>query len=179
MRLFVAVWPPPEVVGALVRLPRLESEGERWTSPEQWHVTLRFLGEVGDAAEGRAAFDRIDLGQAAGTVAEIGPATACFGRHVLQAPVGGLDALAAAVLAATAEVGAPPGAPFSGHLTLARARGQRRRGGRPDGADLRRLAGAPISARWPVTEITLVASTPGSAGSRYRVLAARPVPAEG
>lgn len=51
MRLFVAVWPPPGAVDELGRalvdvraaVPQL-----RWTIPEQWHVTLAFLGEVAD-----------------------------------------------------------------------------------------------------------------------------------
>lgn len=169
MRLFVAVWPPPEVVETLAELPRSASEALRWTTPEQWHVTLRFLGEVADPDAVLAALGRVDLAPMTGTVAELGPATACFGRHVLQAPVGGLEALAAAVLVGTAEVGIPPGASFSGHVTLARARGA----GRRRHADLRPLAGVAVSARWLVTEVTLVASTLGDRGSRYRVLASR------
>jgi 2'-5' RNA ligase len=51
MRLFVALKPPREAVEELrsttERLPAPAS-GLRWTNPEQWHVTLVFLGEVGD-----------------------------------------------------------------------------------------------------------------------------------
>ncbi|MDQ1444823.1 MAG: hypothetical protein QOI20_1287, partial [Acidimicrobiaceae bacterium] len=43
-RLFVAVWPRPEVVDALARLPRPDVPGLRWTGPDHWHVTLVFLG---------------------------------------------------------------------------------------------------------------------------------------
>ena len=51
MRLFVALTPPDEVVEELITstaalhelAPRL-----RWTRPEHWHVTLAFLGDVGD-----------------------------------------------------------------------------------------------------------------------------------
>ena len=46
MRLFVAAWPPPEVVASLAALPRPDVAGLRWTRPDQWHVTLRFLGHV-------------------------------------------------------------------------------------------------------------------------------------
>ncbi|MGH3538391.1 MAG: 2'-5' RNA ligase family protein, partial [Pseudonocardiaceae bacterium] len=51
MRLFVALTPPGEVIEALrvvtqeLRECTLEL---RWTRPQQWHVTLAFLGEVGD-----------------------------------------------------------------------------------------------------------------------------------
>ncbi len=51
MRLFVALTPPGEVVEELsactVALRELAPD-LRWTRPEQWHVTLAFLGEVGD-----------------------------------------------------------------------------------------------------------------------------------
>lgn len=51
MRLFVALTPPVEAVeelrSAMAELAGLGS-GLRWTRPEQWHVTLVFLGEVGD-----------------------------------------------------------------------------------------------------------------------------------
>ncbi|PZS18348.1 MAG: RNA 2',3'-cyclic phosphodiesterase [Acidimicrobiales bacterium] len=171
MRLFVAVWPAPEVVTTLAELPRPGIDGVRWTKPEQWHVTLRFLGEVTDLDGALGALDRIDVAPMVGTVAEMGPATACFGRHVLQVPVEGLDALAAEVLVATGEVGGAPGAPFSGHLTLARARSR--------GIDLRPLAGVAVSVRWPVAAITLVASSLGGTGSRYRILASRLIPGTG
>jgi 2'-5' RNA ligase len=54
MRLFVAIIPPPEVAAELSRRLRpLRSSpqaatppGLRWTSPDSWHVTLAFLGEV-------------------------------------------------------------------------------------------------------------------------------------
>ena len=48
MRLFVAVWPPVDVVERLSELPRPAVDGVRWTTPDQWHVTIRFLGEVAD-----------------------------------------------------------------------------------------------------------------------------------
>ena len=55
MRLFVAIAPPPavldEVESAVAPLrpawPRL-----RWTGREAWHVTLAFLGEVGEDTAG-------------------------------------------------------------------------------------------------------------------------------
>ncbi len=49
MRMFVAIVPP---VGALEHLeefltPRQEVDaGLRWTAPEQWHITLAFMGQV-------------------------------------------------------------------------------------------------------------------------------------
>ena len=171
MRLFVAVWPPPRVIEALAALPRPDVAGLRWTSPEQWHVTLRFLG---DADEGAAvdAFRRIVFERE--VEATLGPATGRFGRRVLHVPVHGLEEVAAATVAATAGVGRPPDSrPFAGHVTLARARGRR-------GVDMRPLAGVAVSGSWTVGELTLVAShLGGNKPSRYEVVTTMPVPAHG
>ena len=68
------------------------------------------------------------------------------------------------MIARTARLGRPPeDRPFDGHLTLARARKAAR-------VDLRRLAGAPIEAAWPVTEVCLVESRLSPAGARYEVV---------
>ena len=155
------------MVQALAALPRPAVAGLRWTSPDQWHVTLRFLGEADPAAAG-GAFARI--GPVGGAAAVVGPATGRFGGRVLHAPVQGLEGLAAATVAATAGVGVPPPErPFVGHVTLARSR-------HPRGVDLRSLAGAPVAGRWVVRELTLVASRSGGpAGSRYEVIETLPL----
>ena len=167
MRLFVAVWPPAELVDAIAGLPRPDVPGLRWTTADQWHVTLRFLGGVAGADLGAAfdAFSRIEAVDPVTAVA--GPSLGRFGHRVLHLPVQGLDGLAAASVAATAAVGAPPDdRPFAGHITLARAKGR----GRPS-IDLRTLAGSEVSAIWAVHEVTLVRSTPAAGGSRYEVVA--------
>lgn len=168
MRLFVAVDPPPEISALLAGLDRPAAPGLRWTTPAQWHVTLRFLGRVEPAllagGDGLvAALDTVAgrLAAAGGLPvrALLGPALAWFpGRQVLQAPVAGLEMLAAVVEEATGRFGAPADHPFRGHLTVARARG------RGPAA----LAGAPLSAAWEVPEVVLYSSVPrGAAGPRY------------
>jgi RNA 2',3'-cyclic 3'-phosphodiesterase len=156
-RLFVAVWPPPEVMATIAALDRPAIDGLRWTTPDQWHATLWFIGE-GDVADVSAALARID---AARTTAVMGPSIARFDHRILHAPVAGLDALAAAVRPA----GQPP---FRGHLTLARV-GSRRR------VDLRPFCGVPIAGEWPVDELTLVASELHPKGARYQVVARQPL----
>jgi 2'-5' RNA ligase len=178
MRLFVAVWPPADVAAQVAGLRRPDVAGLRWTSPDQWHVTLRFLGSVpdGDVAAVVGALDAALSGPevtgsepaAGSTVAVAGPAVGRFGDRVLHIPVTGLDVLAELVVAATGRYGeAPDDRPFHGHLTLARARGR--------SLDLRALTGAPFDARWAVREVTLVRSTTAPTGARYEVLGRWPV----
>lgn len=150
-RLFVAAWPPPAVVREVAALPRPDESGVRWAQPDQWHVTLRFLGEA-DEAVAAAALDRLAAEPATATV---GPAVSRLGRTVLCLPVRGLDALAAAVAEATAGVGEPPDPrPFRGHLTLARL-------GRRGSC---RLAGHRLATSFVVSEVALVSSTAGPRG---------------
>jgi len=164
VRLFVAVWPSQEVLDRIAALPRPEVRGLRWTTPEQWHVTLRFFGEA-DLDEAVAVFGRIAVESTGDTVAALGPATGRFGQRVLHVPVDGLDAVAEAVVRATKKVGKPPEPrPFKGHLTLARARDRRR------GVDLRPLVGTPVSATWPLTEVCLVESRLHPKGANYEVV---------
>jgi len=160
VRLFIAVWPPPAAVEQLRALPRPELPNVRWTRPDQWHATLRFLGRV--KGEERDRLDAIwgSTTLSAAPVAVMGPATSAFGGRVLHVPVAGLDELASVVTSATDGVGQPPEPrAFLGHITLAR------------GSDLRSLTGAPVRATWTVEEITLVASEAG----RYEVLRRRPL----
>lgn len=149
------------VLAALARPP---SPGVRWVPPEQWHVTVRFLGaadphEVGDALR------RASLPAATAT---LGPAVSRLGRGVVVVPVAGLDALGDAVSSATAELGRPPDPrPFRGHLTLARLRGRAACG----------VAGAPVRASFVVGELLVVSSRTGSEGASYLVVERVPLPA--
>jgi len=165
VRLFVAVALPEPVLAVLRSWPRPELAAVRYTAEAQWHVTLRFLGEV----EGPAAVSEALVG-VPGLLAPgdrplpavLGPAVSWFpGRHVLQVPVTGLEDLAAAVGQVTEPWGAPPEVPFRGHVTLARSRGRR--------PGPRQLAGAPMAAAFAVDEVLLCSSVPGPGGSVYEV----------
>lgn len=157
-RLFVAVWPPPEVVDVLAGLPRPDEGGVRYVPTGQLHVTLRFLGSA-DPDEVAAALARTALPEA---TAVLGPQVSRLGRSVVVVPVAGLDDLAGAVQAATGDLGDPPDPRgFTGHLTVARLRHR--------GAC--RIAGAPVRASFPVREVTLVESTTRPGGPEYRLLA--------
>jgi 2'-5' RNA ligase len=160
MRLFVAVWPSEEILDAIAALPRPEVAGLRWTTRDQWHVTLRFLGSVEDLDAAVAAVRSI---QAPACDVTVGPAVGRFGKRILHVPTHGLDEVAAATLAATADVGEPPeDRAFKGHLTLARSR----RGE----TDLRPLKGTAITGAWQADQVTLVRSHLGGSGARYEVI---------
>lgn len=170
MRLFVAVWPPEDVLEALRQLPRPPLVGARWTREDQWHVTLRFLGEVAEPEEAEQALARVDAMDIP-VVADAGPAVACLSRRVLCVPVAGLDGLASAVTRTTARVGKrPERRPFAGHVTLARGP----KGGWRTG-DVAGAEGVPFRAQWEVGELTLVASVPEGRARRYEVVAHQPV----
>lgn len=172
MRLFVAVWPPPSIVDAIAALERPPVDRLRWTVPDQWHVTLRFLGDVQDD-EVTGVVEALDHVDPTPTTAVMGPETGRFGNRILHVPVAGLDAVAAEVVSATAPFGQPPDdRPFHGHLTLARVgRGKGR------GPDLRPFVGRRLEGEWPVGGLTLVRSRLGSHGSRYEVVHQRPLAA--
>jgi RNA 2',3'-cyclic 3'-phosphodiesterase len=161
VRLFIAVMPPDDVLDVVAGLRRRARDGVRWTTRAQWHVTLRFLGDVADPAPVAAALDGADL---AGATAVVGPRVAALGRGVVVVPVAGLDELAAGVTAATGAFGRPaPPRRFRGHLTLARTRG----------GSVRGLVGEPVGARFPVDAVRLVRSHLGPDGARYEDLHVR------
>jgi 2'-5' RNA ligase len=153
--LFVAAWPPPEVVQALAGLPRPDEPGVVWEPTERLHVTLAYLGRCDPGVAADA------LGRLRAPVAQavFGPAVSRLGRSVVCVPVAGLDDLAAAVVACTAGVGEPPDPrPFAGHVTLARLRHRAACG----------VAGHRISGLFEVSEIALVRSQPPAAGDPVR-----------
>jgi RNA 2',3'-cyclic 3'-phosphodiesterase len=171
VRLFVAVWPPLEVIELVSGLYRPEAPRLRWTARPQWHVTLQFLGDVAEpegVAEVGEALDGLSGTGSAHAV--VGPSTAWFpGHKVLQVPVAGLEDLARRVQRAISSVGQvlPPARgtepPFRGHLTVARVRPKGR-----IGTELaRQLEGSLISAEWDVESVSLVASRLRSAGPVY------------
>ena len=114
------MWPSSPVVAAVAALARPSLPGVRWTTPDQWHVTLRFLG----TAPVDVAVDALSrVAGAPGCEAALGRRPIGLGREVLALPVEGLADLAAAVDTAFAGIGRAPGQrEFRGHLTLARGK---------------------------------------------------------
>jgi 2'-5' RNA ligase len=168
MRLFVAVWPPEDVLDAVAALPRPAVVGVRWTRRDQWHVTLRFLGEVEEAAlaDVVAAIDALGLPAVRAT---LGPAVERLNPRIVSVPVAGLDETGPAVIEATAGFGKPPERrPFRGHLTLARLQGVRK-------WELADALGAPLDESWTVDALHVVRSQLSPKGARYETVAELPL----
>ncbi|HEX7133390.1 MAG TPA: RNA 2',3'-cyclic phosphodiesterase [Iamia sp.] len=155
MRLFVAAWPPPEVRDALRSIPRPERPGIRWTPESEWHVTLRFLGEVPDPEPVVAALEQELSGRGA-RPATLADATSTL-SSALVVRVEGLRSLATLVRLATSRLGDPPRPdPFEGHITIAR-------GGRRgiDDELVGRAVKVNAGTTWSVDEVALVKSVTG------------------
>jgi 2'-5' RNA ligase len=187
MRMFVAVVPPDPAVEDLEEFlaPRREAAPFRWSTPEQWHLTLAFAADVPDRAYDEAV-DR--LAQAAGKrhrvtlrVAGGGAFPNAARARVLFAGLepaaepaaeadpadpatatAELDRLAAGTRNALSTAGAQvDGQRFRPHLTLARL-------GRPvETSSWVRLLDTYRGPEWTVEEIALVASHLGE-GPRKR-----------
>ncbi len=163
-RLFVCLWPPEHVVGALEALHRKDQVGARFVRPENWHVTLRFLGDA-DPNEVAGALDATPFEP---TTVRLGPAVDVGKDATLFVPVTGADDLAAAVVSATRSLGDEAIRPrFLGHVTLARLKKR---------ANMPRVLGDLVDASWQPREVALVESTLRPDGPRYDTLATFPIP---
>jgi 2'-5' RNA ligase len=161
-RLFVALWPSVDVVEALCALRRKDERGVRFVPPDNWHVTLRFLG---DADAGEVA-DRLAGIEWPAATARLGPAIDLLGQHSVIVPVSGVDDLAARATRATRDLGtARERRRYVGHLTIARLR----KGARPP-----HVTGTPFDESFEVTEVALVSSRLKESGAEYETLATWP-----
>lgn len=161
-RLFVAIWPPPDVIEALSALRRKDERGVRFVRPENWHITLRFLGE----AHPMEVADRLDGVDLPAASVHLGPAVDLLGKHSVILPVAGLEQLAAVVTTATRGVGsAPERRRYVGHLTLARLRKH---------ATPPRLTGSPFDDSFDVDEVALVNSRLKETGAEYETITTWP-----
>jgi RNA 2',3'-cyclic 3'-phosphodiesterase len=182
MRLFVALVPPPAVLGGLdaavapLRTPR---PGLRWTTQDAWHITLAFLGEADEPGAARLA---PRLARAAArhppfrvVFAGAGAFPSAARARVLWCGLRGdhrdVAALAASVAGAARDAGVPSadaGRVFRPHLTLALCRPP---------ADVRDLAAALHGYEgpaWIADRLQLIRSRPGGQ-PRYATVASWPL----
>jgi 2'-5' RNA ligase len=156
-RLFIAVWPPEEVVADLTALHRKDQRGVRFVPPESWHITLRFLGEA-RPDDVRAALEGWSM--PAATV-RLGPAVDVLAERALVLPATGLDDIATEVAERTAHLGEPPRKRFIGHLTLARVKPY---------AQMPRVLGSMLDTEFLADEVALVQSRLDPAGAHYETI---------
>jgi 2'-5' RNA ligase len=162
-RLFLTLWLPDHATAVLEELHRKDARGVRFVVPENWHLTLRFLGNC-EPGEVLARLEGVHLPAAD---ARLGPAVDLLHQDHLVVPVRGIDELAATVVKATSDIGdPPPKRRFFGHVTLARLKKH---------ANMPRALGTPVSAEWPVREIALAQSRLHPDGARYETLHTWPV----
>lgn len=176
MRLFVAVVPPESALEDLAEFlePRQDAGAElRWTDPNQWHLTLSFMGDVPERTVEplveRLAARAPRFAEETVAIAGAGAFPNPYRARVLWAGVrehvdGGLRSLATGIRHACSAAGAAPeGGRFHPHITLARLR-------RPTEATrwLRVLEGY-AGPSWTASEVTLIASHLGEGrGNRPR-----------
>ena len=159
-RLFVAAWPPTDVLRELAAIPRPTTPGVRWLPQRNWHITLRFVGDVdADSVVARLADCALPR-----VVARLGPETTRLGGRQIVVPVRGVEALALAVRSATAGIGDTDRRDFDGHLTIARL------GRHVDPS----LPTAALQSEFEIGEIALVASELHHDGAAYETIARFP-----
>jgi RNA 2',3'-cyclic 3'-phosphodiesterase len=176
-RLFTAIEIPPEI-GRSLSLLRGGLPGARWIEPEDYHLTLRFIGDIDDAMAREVTLMLGHIRRA--------PFSLClddlqsFGGRKPRAVVATAPALAPlAELQAEHErlmqrIGmAPEGRKFTPHVTLARLRQSSSR----QVADYLALHQPYRSATFPVSRFVLFSSRASVGGGPYVVEAAYPLDA--
>jgi 2'-5' RNA ligase len=186
-RLFVALAPPEttreRLVAAAAGLRQALGPAARqlrWSAPDTFHLTLRFLGEV---EEGRTAAVAGAVGAAAAASRRLALAVRGAGafpsaRHPravflgLEGELPPLQALVAGLEARLAEAGFPPEPrPFRPHLTVARARDRRA----PPGLEGALLEAAATPIPWPAEAVTLFESHLSGGGVRHEPVLVAPL----
>ena len=178
-RLFTGIEIPAEI-GERLALLRGGLPGARWIDRENYHLTLRFIGDIDmrAAEEVADALSRVSRG---GFTLRIGGIGSLGTRkpHAIVATVEGSRALAE--LQAEHErliqrIGLPAEQrKFTPHVTLARLRGVASR----DIADYLSLRGGFTAGPFPVTRFVLFSSRDSVGGGPYVVEEAYPLPRPG
>lgn len=177
MRLFVAINFPETLRQGLWSATELLRAGAlpvRWVKPEGMHLTLKFLGEVGDDQQEQlaAALRRVaeSCRAVTVTVGEFGAFPDSRRPRVLWAgisPEPGLELLQHQVEQEFGPLGFPPeGRPFRPHLTLGRAQPDARAAAFRDLEDV--LSRVSFEETATVSSVELMRSIPTRTGAEYQ-----------
>ena len=177
-RLFTGLEIPPAIADGLA-MQRGGLPGARWIDPENYHLTLRFIGDIDDALAREIAFM---LGQVKRRSFELRfDGLSSFGGRRPRAVIAAIPALTPLVeLQAEHErimqrVGLEPeGRKFSPHVTLARLRESSSR----QVADYLAARGPLSFLSFPVERFVLFSSRASVGGGPYVVEAAYPLKTE-
>jgi RNA 2',3'-cyclic 3'-phosphodiesterase len=174
-RLFTGLEIPPEIAQSLSMM-RGGLPGARWIDPENYHVTLRFIGDIDDALAREIAYLLDQVRRRAFEVRFNGLSS--FGgrrpRAVIAAipPVAPLIELQAEHERIMQRVGLEPeGRKFSAHVTLARLRDSSSR----QVADYLAARGPFATLSFPISRFVLFSSRASVGGGPYVVEAAYPL----
>jgi RNA 2',3'-cyclic 3'-phosphodiesterase len=179
LRLFFAVHVPDDVLDTVGRVAddlraKIGDDGMRWTRRDQWHYTLKFLGDVDEQAihrvieaavgtvDGQKPFD-MTLGGIGAFPNDARPGSLWLGA---TAGVGPLTDLELRLETALAKERFPRDKrPLKAHLTLARVKSY---AGEAATAKALRSAQVGEIGRFTVDRIALMSSTLLPSGSEYR-----------
>lgn len=163
-RMFLSVTPPPEVIDLISDLPTEPLRGVRYTRRNQWHISLRFLGDV----ERHVALEALAALAADAPTVTLGPDVTLLGTRVVILPAHGLDPLAATVGECFEGIGEPVERDYEGHLTLARLKGRPLRD-----PSIVSVLGAPLSATFQVETLDLWKSEITDEGATHTLVASQ------
>lgn len=168
-RLFTAIELPDEIREELYRL-RMPLPGARWIYPENYHITLRFAGDIDNRTAKEFADNIADIAADGFDLRLSG--LGAFGGDDPRAvwagvePSDALEALARAHEKAARNTGLPPEKrPFKPHVTLARLKNS---SAEPVAKFLTRYAGY-RSETFFVTRTLLLSSRPSTGGGPYAI----------
>ena len=183
VRLFLAIDPGEECrrrLASAIAIVRSATNGVRWTRDEKLHVTLAFLGDVGDARvdDVRAATSNVTARHAPFPAAVSGsgvfpnwsrPRVVWFGIQ----DAGRMTELGNDINAMCASLGFPPDHPFRAHLTIGRVPHPMSSGQRDQ---LRKALGTLSEAHpFDVTRVILMRSKLAQSGSEYSEVGSFPL----
>lgn len=168
-RLFFALWPDENLRAGITQAVReaVRGSGGKPVAPENYHVTLKFLGSVDASRKGAlcAAAARIRVSPFEVIFDRIGfwaqPRILWLGAESVPAPLAALVQALEAM--AAAEGFEPESRPYRPHVSLARKVSS------PD------LTGACGPIRWRAENFVLAASETVREGAHYRVLRSWPL----
>jgi 2'-5' RNA ligase len=184
MRIFIALDIPEEIRGRIARYAealRPLAPDSRWSRPEALHVTLKFVGQVGDAqlAEIKQALAQVSAAPFEVRFGETGFFPGTRAPRVFWVGVESTEALpslAGAIDAALEKTGIPrEDKPYRPHLTLARAPSDSAASRAFQQLPAKLPAEIPRFGTMAAQEFFLYQSEPMRGGSRYTKLARFPL----